>query len=183
MEERSDQALAAEVARGDAAALRTLYDRHEVQAFNLVLRMTRDRQAAEDVLQETFTRVWLMARTYDPGRGSFKGWLFAIAVNLARDALRRKRHGVQHVEVEDAEAFPSTSDGPDVELARNEEARRVADAVGRLPPHFREVVILKIYQQLKFTEIAEITGAPVGTLKARLHRAVAALREALGSAS
>jgi len=183
MEERSDQALAAEVARGDAAALRTLYDRHEVHAFNLVLRMTRDRQMAEDVLQETFTRVWLMARTYDPGRGSFRGWLFTIAANLTRDELRRRRHGVQHVEVEDAEAFASTADGPEVELARREDARRIADAVGRLPEHFREVVILKIYHQLTFNEIAEITGAPVGTLKARLHRAVAALRETLGSAS
>jgi RNA polymerase sigma-70 factor (ECF subfamily) len=182
MEERSDQALAAEVARGDAAALRTLYDRHEAHTFNFVLRMTRDRQMAQDVLQETFTRVWLMARTYDPGRGSFKGWLFTIAANLTRDELRRRRHGVPHVEV-DAEAFASTADGPEIELVRREDARRVADAVGGLPPHFREVVILKIYHQLTFNEIAEITGAPVGTLKARLHRAVAALRETLGTGS
>src|SRR5262249_34713529 len=138
------------------------------------------RHTAEDVLQETFTRVWLMARTYDPLRGSFKGWLFTIALNLTRDELRRRRHGVQHVEVENADTFASTSPGPEAMLARTEKARRVAAAVGRLPPHFREIVVLKVYQQLKFTEIAEITGAPMGTLKARFHRAVAALREELG---
>jgi len=66
MEERPDQALVAEVARGDAAALRTLYVRHETQTFNLISRMAGNRQTAQDLMQETFTRVWMMAGTSTP---------------------------------------------------------------------------------------------------------------------
>lgn len=182
MEETPDQALVAEVARGDAAALRSLYVRHEVQTFNLILRLAGNRQTAQDLMQETFTRVWMMARTFDPDRGSFKSWLFTIALNLTRNEMGKKRYGVRHVEQEAADALASTADGPDVLLARSEDGRRVAAALRRLAPHLREVVVLKVYHQLKFREIADITQTPEGTLKARFHRAVAELRESLGPA-
>src|SRR3954467_374107 len=175
MEETPDHALVAEVARGDAAALRTLYDRHETQTFNLILRLAGNRQTAQDLMQETFTRVWTMARTFDPVRGSFKSWLFTIALNLTRNELGKKRYAVRHVEADAMDALASTQDGPDVVLAPDEDARRVAAALAQLDPLLREVVVLKVYQQLKFREIAEITSTPEGTLKARFHRAVAEL--------
>jgi RNA polymerase sigma-70 factor (ECF subfamily) len=180
MDERPDQALVADVARGDAAALRALYDRHETRTFNLILRLAGDRPTAQDLMQETFTRVWTMARTFDPERGSFKSWLFTIALNLTRNEMARKRYGVRHVEPDEADALPSREDAPDVRLARTEDERRVANALGRLDPLLREVVVLKIYHQLKFREIADMTQTPEGTLKARFHRAVAQLRETLG---
>jgi len=179
MEERPDQALAADMARGEQGALRQLYDRHEAQTFNLILRLAGDRQTAQDLMQETFTRVWTMARTFDPARGSFKSWLFTIALNLTRSEMAKKRYAVRHVEAEEADGLVSREDGPDVLLARSEDGRRVAAALGGLDPLLREVVVLKVYHQLKFREIAEMTGTPEGTLKARFHRAVAALREVL----
>ena len=182
MDERPDQALVADMARGDAAALRTLYDRHEAQTFNLILRLAGDRQTAQDLMQETFTRVWTMARTFDPERGSFKSWLFTIALNLTRNELSRKRYAVRHVEADEAAALPSREDAPDVQLVRSEDGRRVAAALGTLNPLLREVVVLKVYHQLKFREIAEMTQTPEGTLKARFHRAVAELRAVLGTA-
>jgi RNA polymerase sigma-70 factor (ECF subfamily) len=183
MEERPDQALAADMARGDAGALRQLYDRHEVQTFSLILRLAGDRQTAQDLMQETFTRVWTMARMFDPARGSFKGWLFTIALNLTRSELAKKRYAVRHVATDDADELPSREDGPDVLAARDEDGRRVAAALGRLDPLLREVVILKVYHQLKFREIADMTRTPEGTLKARFHRAVAELRAVLGTAA
>ncbi len=179
MEERPDPALVVDVSRGDPAALRTLYERHGSRAFNFIVKMTGNRDLAQDLLQETFTRVWTMAHQYDPGRGSFRGWLFAIALNTTRDEMRRMS-ARRHVGVEDADVLPSSADGPEVLARRGQEARRVAAALDRLPAHLREVVVLKVYQQLKFSEIAQVTGAPVGTLKARMHRAIAALRETLG---
>src|SRR5262249_2695934 len=183
MEEKPDQALAAEMARGDAGALRQLYDRHEVQTFSLILRLAGDRQTAQDLMQETFTRVWTMARTFDPGRGSVNRRLFTIALNLTRSERAKKRYAVRHVETGEADGLPSREDGPDILLARHEEGRRVAAALGRLDPLLREVVVLKVYHQLKFREIADMTRTPEGTLKARFHRALAELRAVLGTAA
>jgi len=80
------------------------------------------------------------------------------------------------------EHLPSGADGPDVLVARSEVGRLVADALAQLPSHLREVVVLKVYHQLKFREIADITKTPEGTLKARFHRAVAELRDRLAPA-
>jgi RNA polymerase sigma-70 factor, ECF subfamily len=179
MDQRSDEALAAEVARGDTEALRHLHDRHKVQTFNLILRLTGDREMAQDLLQEAFTRVWTMARTFDPRRGGFKGWLFTIALNAARSELAKKRYAFRHVEAEEAEGLDPRAGNPERMLAEAETRRRVESALHRLSPHSREVVVLKVFHQLKFHEIARITGAPEGTLKARFHRAVAELREHL----
>jgi RNA polymerase sigma-70 factor (ECF subfamily) len=179
MDQRSDEALAAEVARGDAEALRCLFMRYQVPAFNLILRLTGDREMARDLLQEAFTRVWTMADTFDPGRGEFKGWLFTIALNAARSELAKKRHGVSHVEPDEA-SLVSEAEGPEALLARSEDEKRVAGALGRLTPLLREVVVMKVFHQLKFREIAQVTHTPEGTLKARFHRAVAELRGHLG---
>jgi RNA polymerase sigma-70 factor (ECF subfamily) len=179
MEERPDHALVAEVARGDAAALRTLYLRYERPTFNLILRLAGNREMAQDLMQETFTRVWTMARTFRGDRGTFKGWLFTIAVNLTRSELARKRHRVRHLGEDAVEDLASKAEGPDAMLQRSEVGGRVAAALADLAPHLREVVVMKVYLQLKFREIADITKTPEGTLKARFHRAVAALRERL----
>jgi RNA polymerase sigma-70 factor, ECF subfamily len=180
MDETPDEALMADVARGDAAALQALYDRYERTTFNLILRLAGSRQVAEELMQETFTRVWTTARLFRPDRGAFKSWLFTIALNLTRSELSRKRYRVRHVEADAVEALPSAAAGPDVLASRAQDARRVTAALARLTPLLREVVVMKVYHQLKFQEIARMTGTPEGTLKARFHRAVAQLRVELG---
>jgi len=182
MEEQPDHVLVAEVARGDAAALRTLYLRYERPTFNLILRLAGNREMAQDMMQETFTRVWTMAYTFRGDRGSFKGWLFTIALNLTRSELARKRHRVRHLAEDAVDDLVSPSDGPDALLQRSEASGRVTAALAQLTPDQREIVVLKVYQQLKFREIAEMTKTPEGTLKARFHRAVAELRERLAPA-
>jgi RNA polymerase sigma factor (sigma-70 family) len=180
MDERPDQELVEAVARGDAAALRSLYFRYERPVFNLILRLAGNRALAEELMQETFTRLWTMAGTFRPERGELKGWLFTVALNATRSELARKRYRVRHVEAAEADALASPTDGPEALAARAQDARRVADALARLPLHSREVVVMRIYHQLTFPEIAAVTGTPEGTLRARFHRAVDALRLDLG---
>jgi RNA polymerase sigma-70 factor (ECF subfamily) len=178
--DESDEALMAAVAGGDADALRALYDRYERPTFNLILRLAGRREMAEELMQEAFTRVWTTARLFRGERGAFKPWLFTIALNLTRSELSRKRYRVRHLETEAAEALPAPTEGPETLAVRAQEQRRIESALGRLSPRLREIVVLRIYQQLKFAEIARMTGAPEGTLKARFHRAVAELRLQLG---
>jgi RNA polymerase sigma-70 factor (ECF subfamily) len=173
----SDEALAAEVAGGDPAALGALYRRYGAPTLNLVRRITGDHELAQDVTQETFTRVWLKADTFDGGR--FRGWLFAIALNLTRSELARRRHGMVHLAPQEMEAVASKAESPYARLARVEEERTVAEAVQRLAPPLREVVVLKVYRQLTFAEIAQMTGTSAAALKLRFYRARIRLRDRL----
>jgi RNA polymerase sigma-70 factor (ECF subfamily) len=183
MDPPSDRTLAARAIRGDADAFAELYRRYERPIFNFILRSTGQRALAEELLQETFTRVWRVGSTFDAANGSFRPWLYKIALNTVRSELRKKRYAAEHVPLEASEAEASATRSardPAERFALSVQAPQVARALEALAPYLKEVVILRCYQQLTFSEIAEITGAPEGTLKARFHRAVAALREQLG---
>lgn len=181
----SDGTLLERVARGDADAFAVVYRRFERPVFAMLLRLAGGRRAiAEEWLQEAFTRVWLAAGTHDPLRGTVRAWIFRIALNVARSEFARKRSRTPHVSLEQAEMDPEDARAGEPQLAAGlDEARRARDlssALERLPDFMREVVLLRCSSELSFAEIAAITGAPEGTLKSRFHRAVAALREALG---
>jgi RNA polymerase sigma-70 factor (ECF subfamily) len=180
-----DRALLERVAGGDADAFAALYRRYERPVFGVLLRLAAGRRAlAEEWLQEAFTRVWLGASTHDPSRGEVRPWIYKIALNTARSELSRKRHRTPHVSLDETGMdLPDERAGERPVAARLDEARRaqaVSLALQELPDFMREVVVLRCSRDLSFAEIAEVTGAPQGTLKSRFHRAVAALREALG---
>jgi len=90
-EQWSDEILEARVAQGDVRALETLYDRHAAMILGIALKVTSDKTLAEEVLQETFWRVWQRAGTYQPEQGAFTSWLFRIARRLAMDTDRRQK--------------------------------------------------------------------------------------------
>jgi RNA polymerase sigma-70 factor, ECF subfamily len=179
-----DRALLERVAGGDADAFAALYRRYERPVFAVLLRLAYGRRAlAEEWLQEAFTRVWLGAGTHDPSRGEVRPWVYKIALNTARSEMARKRYRTPHVSIDESGLdLPDEGAGETRVAARLDEARR-AEAVSRalqeLPDFMREVIVLRCSRELSFAEIAEVTGAPQGTLKSRFHRAVAALREAL----
>ena len=181
----ADGTLLERVARGDADAFTVLYRRFERPVFAMLLRLAGGRRAlAEEWLQEAFTRVWLGAGTHDPSRGEVRPWVYKIALNTARSEMARKRYRTPHVSLDEAGLdLPDERAGEKRVAAHLDEARRataVAEALQRLPDFMREVIVLRCSRELSFAEIAEVTGAPQGTLKSRFHRAVASLREALG---
>jgi RNA polymerase sigma-70 factor (ECF subfamily) len=182
----SDDALIERVARHDQDAFTVLYRRYERPVFAVLLRLGGQRALAEEWLQEAFTRVWLAAGSHDPARGRVKPWIYAIALNTARSELGRKRHRSPHVSLDAAEIELPDASGSEPALAARLDDRRQADllaaALVELPGYLREVVVLRCSRELSFAEIAEITGAPEGTLKSRFHRAMLALRDRLGRA-
>jgi len=181
----TDHDLIARVASGDTEAFTVLYRRYERPVFGLLFRLAGRRTLAEDWLQETFTRVWRAAATHDPARGAARSWIFAIALNTARRQMSLLSSRASHVPIDDpALGLQDEAAQGERQIAdRLDDGRRraaVADALAELPDFLREVIVLRCSRELSFAEIAEVTGAPQGTLKSRFHRAVAALRERLG---
>lgn len=180
-----DEALIERVARHDADAFTVLYRRYERPVFAVLLRLGGQRALAEEWLQEAFTRVWLAAGSHDAARGRVKPWIYAIALNTARSDLARKRHRAPHVSLDAAGIDLPDAKGNEPSLAaRLDEERHasaLASALVELPDYLREVVVLRCSRELSFAEIAQVTGAPQGTLKSRFHRAMLALRARLTS--
>jgi RNA polymerase sigma-70 factor (ECF subfamily) len=178
-----DEVLIERVARQDRDAFTALYRRYERPVFAVLLRLGGQRQLAEEWLQEAFTRVWLAAAMHDPARGRVKPWIYAIALNTARSELALKRHRAPHVSIDatELELADASAGEPRLLAELDEQGRRhaLASALRELPDYMREVVVLRCSRELSFAEIAEVTGSPQGTLKARFHRAMQALRARL----
>ncbi len=170
--------------RGEIAAFNTLVIRHQNAAYSLAFRFLRSREAAEDVTQEAFLRAW---RAIDTFRGErFRSWLLRIVANAARDELRRGKRRPQR-SLDEARDDPDRASIDPVEpglgpQARAEQAelRQVLErALGELPEEWRMAVLLSDVHGLAYEEIAETTGVPLGTVKSRLSRARARLRDLL----
>ena len=169
---------------GDEKAYRELVELYQPRVYSLAFRMVRRAEDAEDVVQETFVRMFRALDRYDPER-SFGAWLFSIAARLAIDHLRRRRHqplplaGRDKDDEEYSIEIEDPGPRPDEVAARAEEERRTGELIASLPPHYRVVVLMRHQQDLSYEEIAEALHLPLGTVKARIHRARALLRERL----
>jgi RNA polymerase sigma-70 factor (ECF subfamily) len=175
--EVSDAELMRRVGRGDEDAFRQLFRRHHGPLYRFSYRMAGP-AAAEDVVQDCFLSLLRRPAAYDPERGSVRTYLYGIARHLLFRHFRRS--GVeQPIDDETADERPGSFDRPDRALERRETSQEVAAAVGLLPPLQREALVLFEYEERSLAEIAEIVGAEVGTVSARLHRARERLRRQL----
>jgi RNA polymerase sigma-70 factor, ECF subfamily len=187
----SDEELLARFCKGQTEAFGALVRRYERELYGYLRRYLGDASLAEDVFQNTFLQVYVKSGHYETGR-PVRPWLYTIATNQAIDALRRNgRHQLlsldQHRE-ELSEGEMSSlvetleSDGPGpLDAAHGKERRqKVRASVDRLPEFLRQVLVLAYYQGLKYREIADILGIPVGTVKSRLHAALVKLQETWG---
>jgi RNA polymerase sigma-70 factor (ECF subfamily) len=171
------------VLAGDDEAFRILVERESANVIGLCQRMLGDRYEAEDVAQEAFLRAYRSLPTYR-GDGPFGAWVWRIAMRLAVARLKQRRPDLQ--------ADPSRAAGWLVDLDRTadpvgsllgeEQRRQVADAISTLPDAQRQVVSLRFFADHSLEQIASETGAPIGTVKSRLHRGLLSLRRRLGSA-
>jgi RNA polymerase sigma-70 factor (ECF subfamily) len=184
MELLSDAALMKRVRNRDVDAFQVLYSRYESRIFSFLLRYVGNRPLAEDLLQETFWRVWQAAGSFQADRGEFRSWLYRVALNVTRSEMAHKRYGLDRLGSEaqsHSARHPSTR--PELDPAGRfeleESATLVEKALSALSPSMREVIVLKCLEGMKFSEIASLTGTPEGTLKSRFHRAIAELRRRL----
>ena len=180
----SDEVLAAHVAQGDRTAVETLYDRHASMILGMALRITGERAVAEDILQETFWRLWQSADTYQPVRGPFTTWLFRIARNLAMDAYRRRNVRPKDITNRtDTDPILGQMPDPDMNVPEqaqsNPMAQQVRNAMKSLPGEQRQVIELAFFSGMTRQEIATATGQPVDTLHTRARLGLQKLREAL----
>ena len=181
-----DRELLARVARGDVAALRALYDQHASRAITIAFRILRNREEAEDVVQETFLEVWRRSAQFDPGRGGAVAWVVTIARSRAIDRLRARTIAGKTIASasEDADGLlPTPPPSPAVETERRRDERRVAAALGALPAAQRRAIELAYFEGLSQSEIAAKTASPLGTVKMRVKLAMAKLADLLGNES
>lgn len=187
LDDRTDEALLDDYVHGDRAAFTELIGRYRNQLLHFLIRFLGSRAAAEDVFQETFVQVHLSAETFDVTR-RFKPWLFTIGANKARDYHRkhgreptislsapmsRELEGRPYVDLLEAD-LPS----PSAPILDAERSRLVKSVVDSMPHHLREILLLSYFQRLSYNQIADTLEIPLGTVKSRLHTAVAAFAKA-----
>lgn len=187
MDRRRDEELLDSYLNGERAAFKELMSRYTLELHHFLTRFLGSRAAADDVFQETFLQVHLSADTFDSER-RFKPWLFTIAANKARDYHRKQsRHGSMSLSA----SVDSDGDGdrfvdllkadvptPEAPVLDAERSRLVKSVVDSLPVHLREILLLSYFQRLSYNQIAESLEIPLGTVKSRLHTAVAAFARA-----
>jgi RNA polymerase sigma-70 factor (ECF subfamily) len=175
----SDEVLVARVAAGDSAALEALFARYGRTLIGLGWKILGDRAAAEDLVQETFWRVWTRAKTYEPARGRVSSWLFGIGHHLAIDHVRRRRSRPDPVDAESGEGRADPEADVAEAAADSIERRVVREAVDSLPGEQRRVLELAYFQGLSRREIAEALGLPLGTVHTRARLGLMKLRAQL----
>jgi RNA polymerase sigma-70 factor (ECF subfamily) len=180
----SDEILSTRIAQGDVAAFELLYDRHAAMILGIAFRITGDQSLAEEILQETFWRVWQSARTYKPERGSLAGWLYRIAHNLAIDTVRRQRVRPQVIyEHADSNPVLDRIHDSEVDVAQqaqsNLDLQQVKHGLANLPREQRQVIEMAYFHGMTRQEIAKATGEALGTIHTRARLGLRKLREHL----
>jgi len=175
----------ARMAAGEPAAMDLLYERHAGVVFSVILRVVRERTLAEDVLQESFLRAWQHAGSFDAGRGQVRPWIVRIGHNLALNELRRQRHRAQPHHAPDAldpghplDVLADPKPGPAETALATVRRAEVDHALGHLPDDQRSVLLLYA-AGFSQPEIADRTGAPLGTVKSRMRLGVRRMRDLL----
>jgi RNA polymerase sigma-70 factor (ECF subfamily) len=178
-----DQRLIAECLQGSTAAFGTLVRRYQERLYNSVYRLVENAEDAQDVVQEAFLNAYQSLDGFK-GDSLFFTWLYRIAVNTAISLKRKRRVTVRMEMGRDGEPGleppdPSEHSRPEYALEQAEQGRRVREALSRLSPEHRAVLVMKDMEGQKYETMAEVLQVPIGTIRSRLHRARLELRELL----
>jgi RNA polymerase sigma-70 factor (ECF subfamily) len=180
--DEGDRNLAERLKRREPQAMADLYDRYGRLAYSLIFRIVRDTGIAEDLVQETFLRVWNRAQGFDSERGALGAWLLAVARNRAIDYLRSSggRMSRNCFEIQETEN-PAVFRDFEKEVLNSDQVRRIRFALEKLNPNQRNVIELAYFEGLSQTEMADRMGQPLGTVKTWVRTALKSLREELGA--
>jgi len=178
----SDSDLLRRYLEGDTESFTVLMERYRKELYNFLVRFTGDHALAEDVFQETFLQLHISAAAFDLSR-KLKPWLFTIAANKGRDAMRSRwrrqaapldatvgRHEGDRTSY--AELMPANIPSPDEAMLNLETRQAVQSIVDKMPESLRVVLLLSYFHEFPYKEIADILDVPLGTVKSRLHAAV-----------
>ncbi len=181
---KDDSELARRLQARDPQAMSDLYDRYGRLAYSVIYRMVRDAGTAEDLVQETFLRVWKRAGSFDPQRGALGPWVLTVARNRAIDYVRSMdgRMSAGALELDRMEN-PALFSGFDDNALSIDRARRLKGAFEKLTPNQRMVIDLAYYEGLSQSEMAERLKQPLGTVKTWVRSALKALRDELTEAA
>lgn len=178
-----DNRLITECREGNTAAFGALVSRYQDRLFNTVLRLVGNAEDARDVVQESFLHAYQSLHAFK-GDSLFFTWLYRIAMNTAismkrkqRPALRIQAGGENQTGIDPLDPSEATRPGHALEMA--DEERKVHDALSKMSPEHRAVLVMKDMEGMKYEAMAEILGVPVGTIRSRLHRARLEIREIL----
>jgi RNA polymerase sigma-70 factor, ECF subfamily len=179
-----DTDLVARAAAGDGVCFDQLVERYHRQIANFVFRMVGNYETALDLTQEVFIKVYSSLGRYNP-EFKFSTWIYKIASNTAIDYLRKQSVSVSplYMVSGDDEEFelpiPAKGPNPERALERTERSAQIEEAISKLPPRYRELIVLRHVSELSYDEIAEVTALPLGTVKNRIFRAREAMRKHL----
>jgi RNA polymerase sigma-70 factor (ECF subfamily) len=166
-------------AGGDRMALRDVFDRTSAKLMGICLRILKDREEAEDVLQEVYVSIWSRAGTFDPGKASAITWLATIARNRAIDRLRSRRSRAGSAPVE--EIMELADDRPDgfAVVAAKDEGERIHHCLSTLEGKSQEMIRVAFFDGLSYSDLAARAGVPLGTMKSWIRRGLQRLRDCL----
>lgn len=174
---KDQEKIIARARRGDADAFEQLVVAYRDQVFRLALRMCGSEADADEVAQEAFLSAWKALPNFR-GESQFSTWLYQLTTHAAIDLMRREKRQIAAddiTEVSAADPGPS----PQQQAERSETRQAVRDAMGQLSPEYRQIVVLRFLQELSYEEIGAVLKLPSGTVKSRLNRAKAQLKEIL----
>ncbi len=177
----ADEDLMSLVEGGDAEAFAVLYDRHSRAAYSLAHRMMGEKQAAEDLTQEAFIKIWRAATSYRAERGSVRTWILSIVHNRGIDQLRSlasRRRTQEKVEASAPKSQPSEAF---TESWRNSQGEQVREALKTLPSEQLKILELAYFSGYTHVEIAEVLGLPLGTVKSRMRLGLKKMKDYFGS--
>jgi RNA polymerase sigma-70 factor (ECF subfamily) len=174
----SREALLLACARGDRAALQSLYVATASQLFGLALSILRSHELAEDIVQDSFVLIWRHADSFDPGRGKAMPWLARIVRNQCFDLLRR-RGRESPLDDKFVQSFEDPAPGPADLTALSRDARRLRACLDELDEGPRKSMILAYYEGLTFAEVAGRLGVPLGTVKSWMRRSLIRLKDCM----
>lgn len=177
-----EAALLAATGAGDERAFIALYDRFSGPLYSFLVKMLRNEEDAEEILQSAFLQAWKKAASYDPQRCAPFTWLVLIARSKAIDRLRQRQRQSRIIEAAAAEevASPAAGDGQGAHVFQNENAAAVGEALRQISAEQRQAIEMAFFKGMSQTEIADSLAEPLGTIKARIRRGLLRLRDYLG---
>jgi RNA polymerase sigma-70 factor (ECF subfamily) len=173
----ADEDLLSFVGQGDSEAFTILYDRYGRSAFSLAFRIMGERQAAEDLVQDAFLKLWRSATSYRPERGSVRTWLLSIVRNRSIDQLRSHTSRRRTQERLEASAPRSQPSEAFAETWRNSQRDRVRDALNTLPPEQLKVLELAYFSGYTHAQVSELLDVKLGTIKGRMRLGLKKMRD------